>query len=325
MQLILQPCGDKDSQRNLKRTIHVSVPAEDIIGYLTPGERQHFLTTFPDGVAVWGVTPGGRSVNAGKWRRVELGDAVLFYRDRQFFLRGTVGYKIHSPELARKLWGVKEDGSTWEYVYCLTDLEPVEIHLDRFIAATDYASNYVVQSFSVLYPDASERVIDSLDLDIGLGASAPSDAESESAQTALDSLDGDLDISASTRRRREQLLLRKILLGRKRAECCSICSRELPVDLLVIGHIRKRHSCSSSMKKDLANVMPVCLLGCDKLFENGYIHVDHNGTIQAAMHAKPASELAEVIHALVGNQCGAWSPSSEPYFAWHRTHPRKFV
>jgi hypothetical protein len=325
MQLVLQPCGDSDAREHYVDTIQNPVPVSRILPHLRSDERALVQDAFPDVVAVWGVTPGKNEVNANKWRRITVGDAAMLYRDRQFFFRGTVAYKTHSPELAKELWESRADGATWEYVFFLTDLEPVEISIDRFNAAAGYKETFIVQGFNVLSPEHSERILEELGLDSGIGATLPSDADIEAAKAALQAMDGELDADTSARRRKEQTHLRTILLGKKQTECCSICGRTLPVDLLVIGHIRKRHSCPQDIKKDLANVMPVCLLGCDVLFENGYIYVDTDGNIQAAAHVSKVPELQLAAKMVVGLKCRAWRTDSEPYFAWHRQHPRKFA
>lgn len=324
MQLILQPCGRTDARKNFEKTINKPVPITQVLSHMPAKERDGLLKAFPDGVAVWGVTPGQNQINANKWGRISIGDTVLLYQNKRFFFKATVAYKAHAPTLAMALWGANDDGVTWEYTYFLTDLECVEIEIGRFNSAAGYAENYVVQSFNVLSLVASERILERLDLLPGVGAVASSYIDIAAAKVALSNLDDELDVPSSTRRRKEQDLLRTIVLGGKSEESCSVCNRSLPVDLLVIGHIRKRHSCTPAIKKDLANVMPVCLLGCDRLFENGYIYIDDKGLIRAAKQVESIVELRCVVDGLVGNVCAAWGTESEPYFAWHRRHPRKF-
>lgn len=325
MQLVLQPCGDSDAVEHYVGTIQNPVPLTRILPFLLPTERDRVSTAFGEAVAVWGVTPGKNQVNAKKWMRMQLGDIAMLYRNKRFFFKGEVAYKIHSPDLARNLWQERPDGVTWEYVFFLTDLEQIDIDVTRFNVSAKYKPNNIIQGFNVLPSDLSETIMEALDLEPPVGAILPGEDEVLSAMRALENLQGDLDLPVSTRRRAEQALLRKIRLGGKKVDSCSICGRVLPVDLLVIGHIRKRHSCDASQKRDEANVMPVCLLGCDKLFENGYIYVDSSGVIQASHIAESNPELDPVINSLTGKTCLRWTPSSAPYFRWHKEHLRRFL
>lgn len=325
MQLILQPCSDQDAREHYVDTIEKPVLTSRILPHLPEAERETVSRTFPHAVAVWGVTPGKGGRNARKWERMAVGDAALLYRNMGFFFRGTVAHKVHSRALALDLWNSKPDGTTWEYVFFLTDLEAVEIPVERFNAAAGYKASNVVQGFDVLPPILSERILDALELDPGIGVELPLNVDVTAAKAALAAMAGDLDHEAMARRRREQQLLRTILLGTKDRECCAMCGRSLPVDLLVIGHIRKRHSCSVEQKKDLANVMVICLLGCDQLFENGYIYVDGQGIVRIRHSTDTAPELLSATEKLAGRTCLAWNPLSDAFFNWHRQHPRRFV
>jgi hypothetical protein len=325
MQLILQPCGDSDAIEHYVDTVENPVALSRILPFLTPSEGEAVRRTFSDAVAVWGVTPGKTGGNASKWQRIELGDTALLYRNRRFFFKGTVAFKVHSADLARELWQTRADGVTWEYAFFLTDLEPVDIPVERFNAAVGYKLNNIIQGFNVLPPDSSERVLDQLDLGLSVGAVLPTPDQLERARARLAELSDDMDLAARSSRRAEQQYLRTILLGGRRTSPCAICSRELPVDLIVTGHIRRRHSCSPEQRRDLANVMPICVLGCDALFENGYITVGEDGRVRAEPTALAHDHLASVAKAVDGLECRAWGADSAPYFAWHRAGARRFV
>lgn len=324
-QLVLQPCGDDHAIAHYQDTIERPVQVSRIAHLLPESERRLVADTFGAFVAVWGVTAGRGSVNARKWRRMRLGDITLMYRKRRFFFKGEVAYKLHSPDLARELWGEREDGATWEYVFFLTDLEEIDIDVVQFNAAAGYKQSNVIQGFDVLPTGKSEVILEALELETAVGALLSPSRESESLRQALAELGDDLDVPATQRRRAEQALLRRMLLGNRRHQSCSICARVLPVDLLVIGHIRKRHSCDIQQKLDPANIMPVCLLGCDKLFENGYIHVSSTGQINLSRPLNGSDCLGEFVGSLIGKSCKAWSAASETYFRWHREHRRRFL
>ncbi len=131
----------------------------------------------------------------------------------------------------------------------------------------------------------------------------------------------DLDQSRITNQRLEQGKLRELHLGADRVAACSICERRLPVSLLVVGHIKQRARCSPSEKRDLQNIaMPVCLLGCDALYEGGFITVSPKGRIVVVSNTLGSPEISRSIARLSGRHCLAHSSTTEPYFDWHRVN-----
>jgi hypothetical protein len=62
---------------------------------------------------------------------MEIGDVALLYRERRFFFAGNAAFKVHNRALALDLWCELEDRSTWEYIFFLTDLEPVDIPIEH--------------------------------------------------------------------------------------------------------------------------------------------------------------------------------------------------
>lgn len=68
-----------------------------------------------------------------------------------------------------------------------------------------------------------------------------------------------------------------------------------------------------------------CLLGCDALFELGYVFVEESGVIEVG---KPGpNQVADRIKGLVGRKClAAHDNRSSGYFDWHRQdHAGKLV
>lgn len=128
---------------------------------------------------------------------------------------------------------------------------------------------------------------------------------------------GDLDVPGTREARAEQAQLRRRLLARDSR--CAICARALPDELLVAAHVKKRSECTDDEKRDLDNVaMLACKLGCDAFFEYGYLLVGKNGVVVINKKSKPASRHKSLFADVVGRQCLAHTPESEPYFSWHR-------
>ncbi|GLY32501.1 hypothetical protein [Kineosporia sp. NBRC 101731] len=119
--------------------------------------------------------------------------------------------------------------------------------------------------------------------------------------------------------RREQSFLRGALgigTGRPGAQAqCALCGRLLPEDLLVAAHIKPRARCTESERLDIPNIaMPACLLGCDALYERGYITVDGEGTVRRGRTAEPHL-LAQ--DQLIGRKLTINNATRAEYFAWH--------
>ncbi|HGN2110702.1 TPA: hypothetical protein ACKRY5_006157, partial [Pseudomonas aeruginosa] len=92
---------------------------------------------------------------------------------------------------------------------------------------------------------------------------------------------------------------------------------EYPRHLLVAAHIKRRSACSSDEKLDIENIAaPMCRLGCDPLFEHGYISV-RNGEV--VMH--PSREMTEAtasyVNSVLGKQVSVWNKKNRKYFDWH--------
>jgi len=128
---------------------------------------------------------------------------------------------------------------------------------------------------------------------------------------------GRLDLDAATLARGEQAALRTFLFGKASIAECALCGRSLPVSLLRAAHIKRRSQCSDQERRDFRAVaMPACVLGCDALFELGWVTVDDEGTIEPVGELSGAAEAARAE--IVGGTCKAFSHWTKPYFAWHR-------
>ena len=116
--------------------------------------------------------------------------------------------------------------------------------------------------------------------------------------------------------RKEQKKLRELHLNNAYHARCSICGSDLPTELLVAAHIKKRSQCSLEEKKDLKNIAtPMCILGCDALFERGYIAVVKGKIVSV----KPPStqHVQTHIEILLGESCRDFKETNEKYYDWH--------
>ncbi|MFB9545688.1 hypothetical protein ACFFR1_19445 [Micromonospora sagamiensis] len=73
---------------------------------------------------------------------------------------------------------------------------------------------------------------------------------------------------------------------------------------------------------DYDNVaMLACVLGCDSLYEHGFIAVQPGGVIEVSPQVALAPAVAAHCSTVLSEKATDWwSPGREPYFAWHRGH-----
>jgi len=117
--------------------------------------------------------------------------------------------------------------------------------------------------------------------------------------------------------RAEQHLLRNYLFGGCDSGSCAICNEKFPLRFLATAHIKKRSHCSDSEKRDINVVMPACHMGCDKLFEEGYIYVD-TGLIRGNLKKKQTTDaITRYVSKIEGKKCSFYTASTSKYFQHH--------
>lgn len=148
------------------------------------------------------------------------------------------------------------------------------------------------------------------------GVTAP-----QSSATSLRGLPGSVwgadepDEKTLTSIRLEQSHLRKHLLRGRLTAPCAICGEHYPARLLIAGHIKPRPQCNDEERMDYeSNAMLTCALGCDALYEWGYVVVGPQGQIQAGQAGETPRIEAAVEH-LVGRHCTAFDEHTAGAFA----------
>ncbi|MFT5430188.1 MAG: hypothetical protein ACI9OJ_000861 [Myxococcota bacterium] len=131
--------------------------------------------------------------------------------------------------------------------------------------------------------------------------------------------DGTLDRPTAGTRRVEQPRLRKVIFGKDDRTACDLCGRILPVELLVAAHIKRRTDCNEDERRDLQSIaMSACLLGCDVLYERGWVAVKDDGIIIVHAATREVEDLSDLVDLLEGRRCPRHSRDTEAYFDWHR-------
>ncbi|MHC5559296.1 hypothetical protein [Kocuria sp. U4B] len=99
---------------------------------------------------------------------------------------------------------------------------------------------------------------------------------------------------------------------------CVLCGRALPVGLLVTAHIKRRADCSDTERVNPHVVMPACALGCNSLYERGFIVVNDAGRIVRGPRSIDAPDLAPTLDAVIGRTVLSFSDKNAKFFAAHR-------
>jgi hypothetical protein len=267
---------------------------------------------------MWGVVPGQKDVNVGKWNRISVGDVVLFAADKKITSSAVVASKFTSERLAKQLWDVNSDGVTWKYMYSLDEIRPLDITYEEFNKIVGYKSNNVIQGFTVMDEEKSSLFLDhfALHSERHLDDVAPAEFEE-----ALINLDGELDRKAAGWHRKEQAMGRRRLLKGKPDGTCQICGREMKSEFLIAAHIKRRSECEDHEKRDLDGVMMLaCKFGCDFLFEVGFIGVNGGKLlVSAALQDQVAIQYSEKIK----GRAVSISEKQSKYFEWH--YEKRFI
>lgn len=122
------------------------------------------------------------------------------------------------------------------------------------------------------------------------------------------------DQTLTTIRLEQAYLRRHLLRGRLKAPC-AICGAELPARLLIAGYIKPRSHCSEEERMDYAGcAMLTCALGCDALYEWGYVVVGPEGLIRAGQAAE-TERIEDAVNRLVGRRCSAFNEQTTKCFA----------
>lgn len=313
--LILQPTANADGRAHYRQTIEQFVSRNEWSRYTTVEVTQALDERFPDGkIPFWGVTPGKKLANRKKWSRVGAGDIVLFAKNGTYFSRAVVAFTFHSPVLAEALWGLDDNGQTWEFMYAVDEIIEMTVPYKEINPVLGYKDNYVPQGFNVLADPRSELGIDYLGLRSNRWETSPKASE----LTWVLAPEGELDRKVAAKSRAEQALLRNVIIPGRDGKC-ALCGRIFPREYLRAAHIKPRARCSDEERRDLENVaMAACVFGCDVLYENGLVTLSLSGEVIISDRVKslgPVGTYAEKF--LTGRRTHMVMEKRAKYVAWH--------
>ena len=137
----------------------------------------------------------------------------------------------------------------------------------------------------------------------------------EQLQQKLEELENTETKQRKSSGRKEQAILRSLMIDNSEELQCALCHKVMPIKLIVTAHIVPRNKCTLKQRKDPSIVMPACKVGCDSFFEDGYIEVDANGLIRVTETLKLSDDLKLSLISYNDKKCLAFNETTKPYFA----------
>lgn len=125
---------------------------------------------------------------------------------------------------------------------------------------------------------------------------------------------GKTDRASAGATRREQSVLAEWIFADSEHGECAICQREYSRSALVVAHKKKRSLCAENERLDPYVVFPLCIFGCDFLYEHRFLIIK-NGEVSSGHAALSKTEKA-AASALLGKKLKEpWSSGPAAYFA----------
>ena len=123
------------------------------------------------------------------------------------------------------------------------------------------------------------------------------------------------DEDAEIKIRKEQRILRRWLFPEGHdEENCALCKRSYMVSALVAAHKKKRALCDSGERRDPEIVMPLCVFGCDFVYEKRYVVV-RDGVATTDDLEGCSEAVREYAEGLDGRRiCDRWLAGKPWYF-----------
>ncbi|MYK62118.1 MAG: hypothetical protein F4034_09170 [Chloroflexi bacterium] len=122
------------------------------------------------------------------------------------------------------------------------------------------------------------------------------------------------DKAGTQKWRAEQGILSNWLFENKASENCGICGQLFSVSALRAAHKKKRSMCTPDERRDPHIVMPMCVFGCDHLYEYRFIQIK-DGMVQSCLSPAIDGPEKERIALLAGRKIDdRWLKGPKSYF-----------
>jgi hypothetical protein len=295
--LFVFTAGVPAARKHISDSISAPVKLSKLDDSLEPHEASYVrsLLSSDEGFFAWGAVPGEKNIPT--WEAMSEGDIVLTAYNNHYRYVSSVLFKLHSRELAKSIWGVDDDGNTWEYMYILSEPKPIKVHVTAEPAISYLYNGY--RGFTQIKNRLDRINEDFGDLNSFITAAFGVDmpkfvipvellaAEKEAESTGSFDPDSVLDerrkVFAAIVRRRGQPKFRKELLEAYEGKCAVTgCSVEAVLEAAHINSYsgdRTNHVTNGILLR--ADIHTLYDLGKLKIDEKGSVHLtsDLEGSI----------------------------------------------
>lgn len=322
--IAFQPAGDPMSEENLEKTLYNPVILSEIESLAGTRLARDLALTFPGDMArVGGVKRGKQDSQLREWEKLERGDAVLFMKDDDVFLSGTVTHTAQNEKLAAELWDGDEKGRVPECIYFIDEMKKQRIPRETINRLCGHDPDMPWEGFSVQSESASANLLNAF-INLESQIYFPIVEEDEYRRIVQSFAPAEpMDASRRALMRKEEGFLRNHLFQGKAQTECGICGREIPTQFLIAAHIKVWEECGVEDRLDFDNiVMPMCKLGCEVLYRRNYLTVIDE-RVQVTTAKVDSKDLKAYLTKVKGRVC-TWWRGSEKYFQWHTDHGSYF-
>lgn len=297
MKIILAPCGRRKSKKSFSNY------SKTILNKVSSSEIRKFTDDFvfeSDFYSVWGFKKEDR-------QRINKEDLILFYSDKKIISFGKIVnvFLNEDESFQEKYWVSKLAKKPWSTIVLIDKIsEDIELTIGELNKIFSYKENNVVQGRMILDEEKTNKIMDFLAL-----------KDNKELSSYNYAFTGATDIFREIKIRKKQQKLRQALLANTEVAKCSICKKDFPVELLWTSHILERKYLSEIERKDFKNIaVLMCVMGCDKLYENGFIIVDENGNIIKNHYKKSIEVIDNYIKAFENTKPINWNQETKIYY-----------
>ena len=126
------------------------------------------------------------------------------------------------------------------------------------------------------------------------------------------------DAPVMTKRRMEQEILRSWLFDDKKTQLCAICGKRYRVEALVAAHKKKRSKSNAVERRDPRIVMPLCVFGCDFVYENRFVRIEDGIVVRGTASLQDDASEEYVRNLLGARVVPEWLRGPLYYFGAQR-------